>query len=341
MQKRETLTTKLRENPWVLSTFVLGVLVLILLVGSFQGFSGNTLSEKEAGENLVKYLSEIGYTGFIVNSVDESKGFYLVNTEYNGEEVPFYVTKSGYIVGNSLISIAEDVETSTTTTTSNVPKSDKPVVELFVMSYCPYGTQAEKGIIPVAELLGDKIDFKIRYVYYVMHGEKEVTENLREYCIQKEQPDKFLDYMRCFLEGNGVVSGGYITEGKNVNTCLSQAGIDTTKLNSCMDATDKEFEITKNLEDESLWMSGTYPLFNVDKELNNKYSVGGSPTLVINGVQSNAGRSSASYLDAICQAFTEGNIPSECGTQLSSASPSVYFGWDTTSSSTTTGNVCS
>ena len=36
-----------------------------------------------------------------------------------------------------------------------------PEVELFIMSHCPYGTQTMKGIVPVVELLGDKIDFEL------------------------------------------------------------------------------------------------------------------------------------------------------------------------------------
>ena len=71
-------------------------------------------------------------------------------------------------------------------------KADKPKVELFVMSHCPYGTQAEKGMIPVVELLKDKISFEVKFVDYAMHGKKELDEQLRQYCIQKEQKAKFL-----------------------------------------------------------------------------------------------------------------------------------------------------
>jgi len=35
MKKQPTLTEKMRENPWILSTLVLGILVLILIVSSF------------------------------------------------------------------------------------------------------------------------------------------------------------------------------------------------------------------------------------------------------------------------------------------------------------------
>jgi len=65
-------------------------------------------------------------------------------------------------------------------------------------------------------------------------------------------------------------------------------------------------------------------IYKADSALSNQYSVAGSPTLVINGAQSQAGRDSASYLAAICAAFN--TPPSECSKQLSSASPSPGFG---------------
>jgi len=197
------------------------------------------------------------------------------------------------------------------------------------MSYCPYGTQAEKGIIPAVKTLGNSIDFKIRFVYYAMHGEKEVTENLREYCIQKIAPNKFLDYMTCFLEGDGVIDETYglIMNGNDVDYCLAQVGIDTDALENCMAEADKEYSVTENLES-----GATYPRFNVDLELNEEYGVQGSPTLVINGNIVSSGRDPASYLDIICQAFTD--APEECSEVLSSDVPNAYFGWGGTGSST-------
>jgi hypothetical protein len=68
------------------------------------------------------------------------------------------------------------------------------------MSYCPFGTQAEKGILPVVNLLKDKIDFKVKFVNYAMHGKKEIDENNLQYCIQKEEPNKYNSYLTCFLK---------------------------------------------------------------------------------------------------------------------------------------------
>ena len=72
--------------------------------------------------------------------------------------------------------------------------------------------------------------------------------------------------------------------------------------------------------------------YTEDSKLSKDYGVQGSPTLVINGVQSNAGRDSASYLAGICDAFN--TAPSECNIQLPNTAPSPGFGWAGTGSNT-------
>jgi glutaredoxin len=191
-------------------------------------------------------------------------------------------------------------------------KSDKPEVEVFVMSYCPYGTQIEKGIIPVVELLKDKIDFTLKFVSYAMHGQKEIDENTLQYCLQKEQTAKLIPYMNCFLQAGD--SAG----------CLKSSAIDTEKLDACVKAADTEFSISKNFADNSTWLSGRYPKYDVYAAENTKYGVRGSPTLVINGAQASSARDPASLLKVICSAFNK--EPSECSQTLSSSAPSAGFG---------------
>jgi len=197
---------------------------------------------------------------------------------------------------------------------ADVPKSDKPEAELFVMSHCPYGTQMEKGTIPVVELLGDKINFNVRFVYYAMHGATEVNEQLSQYCIQKGQNELYLPYLKCFLDAGDSA------------TCLAQAGVDTTALATCVAAADEEFSISANLADTASYLSGNYPLFNTDKALNELYGVGGSPTLVVNGTTVQSGRSPSEVLQAICGAFNA--PPEECGLSLSTEAYSPGFGYD-------------
>jgi len=186
-----------------------------------------------------------------------------------------------------------------------------------VMSHCPYGTQIEKGIVPAVRQLGDKIDFELKFVYYAMHGEVEVKEQLNQYCIQKEQNSKLLDYLDCFLaSGNG-------------QNCLSQVKIDQKKLASCTQATDDQYQVSENLANQSSWLSGRYPLFGVDQADNEKYGIGGSPTLIINGGEVSTARDAASLLAAICASFE--NQPKECQGNLSAQTPAPGFGSGTTS----------
>jgi hypothetical protein len=331
-------TESFRKNPWIVSTIVLGILSLILITGGF-GITGNVISEDEAGEIFLENLQSQGadIEDIEITNIDTQSGLYSIFFNYEGEEypVPYYLTQDGAFLG-MMSEISETEDSDDSEEIQEIPKSDKPEVELFVMSYCPHGTQAEKGIIPVLEVLGDKIDFRMRYVSYLMHGEKEADENLREYCIQEIAPDKYLEYMICYLEGDGIESDGYIMNGNDVNKCLNQAGIDKNTLEICMNEADEKFSITENIEDESSWLSGYYPKFNVDAELNEQYGIQGSPTLVINGQIVSSGRDSASYLDVICSAFNE--VPEECSAELSSETPSPYFGWE--SSGTATNAQC-
>jgi hypothetical protein len=315
----------LRNKPWVVSTFVLGILVLVLLLGNVFNITGNAVSGKSAGDSILSFANAQGASATLIN-VTSDGNFYKVILSIQGSEVPVYVTKDGKYFTSSLIPLtttkASTSNSNTNTQTQEIPKSTKPSVELFVMSYCPYGTQAEKGILPVAKLLGDKIDFNIRFVYYSMHpSQGEVEENLRQYCIQKEQKSKFDNYLTCFLDKGDSAA------------CLTSAGIDKNKLNLCTAAADKEFQVSANKNDKTKWLSGNYPLFNVDKALNEQYSIAGSPTLVINGVQVTSARDPASYLDSICQAFSDGSVPAECGQTLSSTAYGAGFGYDTTGSS--------
>lgn len=202
-------------------------------------------------------------------------------------------------------------------------KKDKPEVDVFVMSHCPYGTQIEKGLLPVWDALGDKVDMNIRFCDYAMHGKKEVDEQVRQYCIQDMSKKKFRKYLQCFLE-----------DGKPGDKCLKKAGIDKNKLNSCIGKTDKKFNVTKMLNDKSTY-KGRFPTFPVNADLAKKYGVRGSPTLVINGVTAKTGRSPKAILDAVCTGFKD--RPAECDVEVDAANPSPGFGFKAGSAAASSG----
>jgi hypothetical protein len=160
-----------------------------------------------------------------------------------------------------------------------------------------------------------------------MHGETEVYENLRQFVIQEQYPDKIVPYLKEFL-----VAG-------DSEAALAAVGLSSADLASDIAAADDQYSITKNLEDESSWSGGKYPQFNTNTTENEQYSVQGSPTLVINGkVMEGVNRTPAALLTAICSAFN--TEPEACGVTLSTEIPTSGFGYgDSTSASA--GGECS
>ncbi len=305
---KSSIVGNMRQNPWILSTFVLGVLVLILIIGSFSGkLTGNVVSGNSAGQQMLDYFNSNGVQNLTIKSVDEVSGVYKVNFDYQGAVVPYYVTKDGRYAGSlSLLDTSSANSDSQTQTPKDIPKSNRPVVELYVFTYCPYGLQMEKAMVPVAKLLGDKIDFKIRQIG-AMHGEFEKIEAERQLCIEKNYPNKYLDYLVAFAEDTsiGACKGDATCLTSKLSSLYSKFGIDANKINSCMSADGDK-------------------LYNAELSNSESKGVSGSPTIIINGVETSLSRSPDAVKTAICAAFN--TSPSECSQKLSTSQASAGFG---------------
>ncbi len=144
----------------------------------------------------------------------------------------------------------------------------KPQVELFVMSFCPFGVQAEEELLPFIEKYGDAVDFNLRFIanlveeadsdalkFTSLHGEVEVIENLRQIAISQLYPDRFFDYLLC--------------RAKHLESawtrCAEKVELDIDRVNQEM-----ESERTKRL-------------FEADIQRSNALGIKSSPTLVVDG----------------------------------------------------------
>ena len=305
---------------------LLAILALGLLLSGCSGALTKGGAKEQAEEFINSVLLNEQFKAEVA-SVEDS-GLYKLNINIinldsdEKQEVVSYINKDGteFIPEVQAMNIeettkaAEEEKKRQEQAKAELVKSEKPQVELFVMSHCPFGTQIEKGILPVLELLGDKIDFQLKFVYYAMHGETELNEQLKQYCIQKEEPQKLFAYLKAFLEDS------------DSEKASSTSGINTAAIDSCAASADKEFKVKEQFADNESWIGGNYPPFDIYKSDNEKYGVQGSPTLVINEkLIEGADRSPAGLLEAICSAFeTE---PEECSTELSAAAPSAGFGF--------------
>jgi len=296
------------------------------LVGSLAYFLPKKTNEtpeqvKKAMEQINEMLKPQGETASLISWTEE-KWVYKFDLKIGEQQFQSFVTKDGkylfpYGIELSQAGTQRKEETQKTeeeqtpqegevAPSIQVEKRERPDVKIFVMSYCPFGVQMEKALLPAWKLLKDKADIGIYFVSYIMHGRKEMEENLRQYCIQKEEKDKYLTYLECFVEKG------------NSEECVKKAEIDENKLKYCQELTDKEFKISENFTEQG------FPPFNVHKELNEKYGVRGSPTVVINDKEVRVVRSPEGVKRAICEAFLI--PPPECEQKLSEETASAGFG---------------
>jgi len=190
---------------------------------------------------------------------------------------------------------------------------NRPQIDFFVMSYCPYGNIAEEAIEPVYQLLGDKAEFKPHYVIYSnyqgggpnyclddeskycsMHGIQELNQNIRELCV-----DKYMGIGKYF---EFVLAMNKECNSRNADACWTAVaeglGLDTAKIAECE-------------SEEGLAFA------KADLELGNTLGVSGSPTIFVEGEDYAGGRSPEGYKTALCAKYD--TAPSECSTQLEGA----------------------
>lgn len=185
---------------------------------------------------------------------------------------------------------------------------DKPQIDFFVMSYCPYGNLAEEAIKQVYDELGEEAVFVPRYVIYSdyrgggpqycldpeskycsMHGIQELRQNIRERCTYE------LYGTETFFEFTLAMNQN--CNAQNADECwksiAGEMGIGTTKISECEDERGLEF-------------------VKEDKELNVILGVSGSPAVFINGESYAGVRTSQGYMAALCGQFDDNDKPMEC-----------------------------
>ena len=151
---------------------------------------------------------------------------------------------------------------------SRMARVGKPTLELFVMSYCPFGVQAEEKLIPIVKEFGNKIDFKLQFIaqeketpsaqditpFTSLHGYPEVAENIRQLLIAQEYPDLYLDYILC--RGKKL--------DKSWEDCAEKLGIDVAKIQKLFDTPEAEQLFRENIKRAAELDIGASPTILVD-----------------------------------------------------------------------------
>ena len=292
----------------VIPIIVLVCSILIGVIISQQSFFTENLSflnkdifsSGEAEQIVLNYINEnilkdSDLTASLTEEPVVKNGVYELKLKIGDSEFSSYLTRDGGLLFPEAIVLEEEnlspeESPQKSIGCEDVQKEQKPVLEAFVVAYCPYGTQMQRILVEIIKNIPELSEnIRIKYMGQIqdgkivaMHGEKEAQENLTQICLREEENSKYFSYLSCFLK-----------KGDNPG-CLKEAEVDQEKLEGC-----------KNDESRGL----TYAQRDFDSQ--NKYQVSGSPTLILNGQNISefdfGGRTAEAVKTLLCCGF-EGNF---------------------------------
>lgn len=292
----------MKFNTWKIFSICLFLLLLISVFTRGFYLWDFLNSPKKIAEKTLSYINENFLQGqtkaSLISIKRENNGLYNLKFKIDGEEAEVFVSEDGKNLFIQKIPLAGE---ETEPQAQEIPKREKPDVKLFVMSYCPYGNEAEGIMKPVLDLLGNKTPIELRYIvskqdgkFVSLHGDQEVNQDVREICLKKYQPEKLWDFILATNEKSTYQDSDQKWEG-----IAKELGIDVSKIKEC-----QEKELGALLDEEI--------------KLTEKYGITGSPTLVINDTISQARRTPEGYKEAICSGFK--SPPQECSKKLEDSS---------------------
>jgi len=292
----------------------------------------NIVSSQEIGAKVIDFINNKMLNGqataSLVSAIEEKENeLYKVTINLQGRDIDTYATLDGHFLYPERIDMEppqadQNTETNSADTKKScedIKKSDKPLMEAFIVSGCPFGVQMQRILAEILKNIPSLLNnVKVRYIGSIsdgkitsMHGDKEAQENLKQICIREEQPDKYWSYISCYIK-KGDFDG-----------CLSSANIDNEKLNNCMADSLKGLKYAKE-----------------DFDSQNKYGASASPALMLNGEKVSefdfGGRTAEAVKALLCCGFN--NIPDTCSKKLTTDSAATSFSEGYSSGSSGSGN---
>jgi hypothetical protein len=293
---------------------VLMIAAFLIGYGSKNGISLGIFNNQKAEEivdQAIGYINEnflaMSEEGAILSSFEEESGVYKFTMMIEGSEYISYITKDGKILFPDGVPMVKEEETEAKKMTcEDLSKSDEPVLEAFVVSQCPFGTQMQRVLNEIVKNLPELDKYiTVKYMGEIqdgkitsMHGDEEAQENLRQICIREEQKEKYWGYIDC-----------YIKEGKS-EECLANSSVDLNALSQCVEDSSRGIEYAQK-----------------DFDSVNEYTVTGSPTLILNKENVSefdfGGRTAEAVKTVICCGFS--SLPAFCEEELSTSSAEPGF----------------
>lgn len=254
-----------QTSVWQFATTILAILLIISIFTN--GFGG-------AG------VKDVPKTTTAISTALQNQGIISASE----------VTKAENAIAEVLAPAKKESTTHKEKTSSGEKTVDNALpVELYVMSKCPYGVQAENTMFKAIQDLGENnFDLNVNYIannldnekFQSLHGSTEVDGDMYQLCAREQDPSMFLDLVSCMDKDPSSIPG-------NWKTCAADLGYDTDAIETCF----------SNGEGAKLLKA------SIAKS--NERQVTGSPTIYINNKAYSGGREVIDFKRAFCNSFDE------------------------------------
>ena len=277
------------RHNWAVTTYILGILSIILLITLFannsgEGFTGNVISQDKLKPLVDNFVNQelVQDGGVVIEDIKEQSGIYIATISTNGETVPVYFTKDGNFIspgrplipikdsgslnndfpsdnsGNQPVNIVSDVSADDD---SVLGDSKAPVTIIEFSDYqCPFCERFYTATLP--QIKTEYINTgKVKLVYrdFPLSSIHPQAEKAAEAAECAGEQNKYWEMHNKLFENQGAL------DTDSLKKYAQQIGLDSGKFNDCLDSGKMASEIAKDTAD------GT------------SYGVQGTPAFFING----------------------------------------------------------
>lgn len=277
--------SKFRNNPWIVATFVLAIVVVYLLFSrggvSDNPVTGDVVTGDVAAKQLISFINSQGKGNADLVSSEKEGALYKVTVNYQGQDVPVYTTLDGKYLVVQPIPLSGDLPQQPNTeevAPNNLEKIDVKtegspskgnsnatvtIVE-FTDYQCPFCAKFYSETYP--QILKEYIDTgKARIVLKDFplnfhENAQKAAESAR--CVRDQKGDEGYFKMHDKLFQN---QGSLSLE--NIKKWAKELGVDSAKFDTCLDSGKFEKAVKDDLSyGQEIGVSGT-PAFFINGKL--------------------------------------------------------------------------
>ena len=273
-----------RSNPWSASTIILAAILIAVLVFNYPGsVSVSKVAPSIAGQNALAFIqSNPSLEGEVsLVSVQESSGFYEVMLNYQGNNIPVYVTIDGeYLLTGAPVSLTDKNILGAQQTPPTQPSAQNEPVEISdgddavlgdinapvtIIEYsdyqCPFCQRFWSDTLPLIKknyIETGKVKFIYKDFPLSIHQQAQVSAEATE-CVRAQGGDEaFWDYHDKIFENQALL---------NKENLIKWAKEIEYDISSCLENEDFKDEVLSDLNEGS------------------SHGISGTPGFFINGIE--------------------------------------------------------